>query len=67
MVTAALSSITPSLGRSDAGALLHVYRLALIREPRIAGRDEEPPNAAQRGDDLLDQEVTTAENLGFLP
>jgi hypothetical protein len=38
--------------------LLHVDRLALIGEARIAGDDEEPADAAERGDDLLDQTVS---------
>ena len=37
--------------------LLHVGRLAFVRETRILGDDEEPANAAQRGDDLVDHAV----------
>ena len=37
--------------------LLHVGRLAFVRETRILGDDEEPANAAQRGDDLLNQAI----------
>src|ERR1700720_3831458 len=34
--------------------LLHVDRLALVGEGRIAREHEQPANAAERGDDLLD-------------
>src|SRR6266481_2053688 len=34
--------------------LLHVNGLALVGEARIAGDNEEPTNATERGDDLLD-------------
>ncbi len=40
-----------------AADLLHVDRLALVREARIAGDDEEPADAGERGDDLLDHAV----------
>jgi len=36
---------------------LHIYRLALIGKARIAGDDEQPADAAERGDDLLDHAV----------
>src|ERR1700682_6414135 len=35
--------------------LLHVDCLALVRKTRIASDDEEPANARERGDDLLDR------------
>src|SRR6266849_5721725 len=37
--------------------LLHIDTLALVREARIAGDYEEPADAAERGDDLLDHAV----------
>src|ERR1700720_637921 len=37
--------------------LLHVDRLALVGEARIAGDDEEPADAGERRDDLLDHAV----------
>ena len=37
--------------------LLHIDRLALVGEARIAGDDEEPADARERGDDLLDHAV----------
>src|SRR5271165_1900610 len=37
--------------------LFHIDGLALVSEARIAGDDEEPADAAQRGDDLLDHAV----------
>ena len=40
-----------------AADLLHADRLALERETRIAGDDEEPTDARERGDDLLDHAV----------
>jgi len=40
-----------------AADLLHLDYLALVGEGRIAGDDEEPPDARQRGDDLLDHAV----------
>ena len=40
-----------------AADLLHIDRLALVGEARIAGDDEEPADARQRGDDLLDHAV----------
>src|SRR5438552_7186611 len=40
-----------------AADLLHIDRLALVGEARIAGDDEEPADAAERGDDLLDHAV----------
>src|SRR5215831_4204699 len=40
-----------------AADLLYVYGLAFVREARIAGDDEEPADAGERGDDLLDHAV----------
>src|SRR6516162_10677760 len=40
-----------------AAHLLHVYDLAFVRKTRIAGDDEEPTDAGERGDDLLDHAV----------
>jgi len=40
-----------------ASDLLHVDCLALVREARIAGDDEEPADARERGDDLIDHAV----------
>src|SRR6516164_9169960 len=40
-----------------AAHLLHVYDLAFVRKTRIAGDDEEPSDAGDRGDDLLDHPV----------
>src|SRR6516162_10208309 len=37
--------------------LLHIYRLTLVGEGRIAGDDEEPADARERGDNLLDHTV----------
>jgi hypothetical protein len=37
--------------------LLHIDRLALVGEARIPGDDEEPADARERGDDLLDHAV----------
>ena len=37
--------------------LLHVDGLALVRKARIAGDDEQPADARERGDDLLDHAV----------
>src|SRR6516162_5091986 len=37
--------------------LFHVDGLPLVRKTRIAGDDEHPANAAERGDDLLDHAV----------
>jgi hypothetical protein len=40
-----------------AADLLHVNGLALVRKARIAGDDEEPADARERRDDLLDHAV----------
>src|SRR5262249_22067219 len=40
-----------------AADLLHIDGLALVRKTGIAGDDEEPADAAERGDDLLDHPV----------
>src|SRR4029077_12294889 len=37
--------------------LLYIDRLALVREARIARDHEQPADAAERGDDLLDHAV----------
>ena len=37
--------------------LLHVDRLAFVGEARISRDDEQPADAAERGDDLLDHSV----------
>src|SRR5882672_9703893 len=37
--------------------LLHIDRLPFVREARIAGDDEEPADAGERGDDFLDHAV----------
>ena len=37
--------------------LLHIDRSTLVGEARIAGDDEEPADARERGDDLLDHAV----------
>src|SRR4051812_9656482 len=37
--------------------LLHVYCLPLVGEAPIAGDDEEPAHARQRGDNLLDHAI----------
>src|SRR5215471_286261 len=37
--------------------LLHIDRLALIRKTRIAGDNEEPPDAGERSSDFLDHPV----------
>jgi len=37
--------------------LLHIDRLALVGEARIAGDDEEPADAGERRDDLLNHAV----------
>jgi len=37
--------------------LLHVDRLALVGEARIAGDHEQPADAGERSDDLLDDAV----------
>src|SRR5215831_16609287 len=44
--------------------LLHIDRLALVRKGRIAGDDEEPTDAGERGDDLLDHTVCEIFLLG---
>ena len=36
---------------------LHVDRVALVGEARVAGDHEKPADAAERGDDLLDHAV----------
>jgi len=36
---------------------LHIDRLTFVSKSRIARDDEQPANAAQRSDDLLDQAV----------
>src|SRR5262249_54341391 len=41
-----------------AADLLHINGLALVGEARIARDDEEPADAAERGDDLLDHAVS---------
>jgi hypothetical protein len=40
-----------------AGDLPHVNRPVLVDEGRVAGDDEQPPEARQRGDDVLDHAV----------
>src|SRR5215472_3816902 len=37
--------------------LLHIYGLAFVSKTRIARDNKEPPNAAQRGNDLLDHAI----------
>jgi hypothetical protein len=37
--------------------LLHIDRLALLRKAGIAGDDEEPGDARERGDDFVDHAV----------
>ena len=41
-----------------AADLLYVDRPALVGEARIAGDDEQPANAAQRGDDVLHHPIS---------
>src|SRR5437762_12813039 len=45
--------------------LLHIDGLPFVGEARIAGDDEEPPDAAERGDDLLDHAVDEIFLLGI--
>src|SRR3984893_3488466 len=45
--------------------LLHVDRLALVGKARIPGDDEEPADAGQRGDDLLDHAISKIFLLGI--
>jgi hypothetical protein len=40
-----------------AADLLYIYRLAFVGETRIAGDDEEPADARQCSDDLLDHPI----------
>jgi len=40
-----------------AADLFHIDRLTLVRKARIAGDHEEPADAGERGDDLLDHAV----------
>src|SRR5690348_11810285 len=47
-----------------AADLLHVDRLALVGEARIAGDYEERADAAERGDDFLDHSVSKIFLLG---
>jgi hypothetical protein len=42
--------------------LLNIDRLALVREARIAGDNEQPADAGERGDDLLDHAVREMRN-----
>jgi hypothetical protein len=44
--------------------LLHVNRLALVGKGRYAGDHEEPADAGERGDDLLDHAVREVFLLG---
>ena len=37
--------------------LLHIDGLAFVHKTRIAGDDEQPADAGERGDDLLDHAV----------
>jgi hypothetical protein len=45
--------------------LFHIDRLSLVRKARITGDDEQPANAAERGDDLLDHAVGEIVLLGI--
>ena len=44
--------------------LLHVDRLPFVREARISGDDEQPADARQRGDNLLDHAIGEIVLLG---
>ena len=48
-----------------ASDLLHIDAAALISEAQIAGDHEEPSDAAERGDDLLDHAVGEILLLGI--
>src|SRR5215472_1391194 len=45
--------------------LLHINGLSLVGEARVASEDEQPADARQRGDDLLDHAVDEIFLLGI--